>query len=66
MRRTYNDISEGVKRKGGQVYIFSSQHASGEKLNNLTGIAAILRFPLNLDYLDEEEEKLQEELEKKE
>lgn len=26
--------------------IFSGMHASGEQLNQLTGIAAILRFPL--------------------
>lgn len=31
---------------GGQVCIFSAMHASGEQLNQLTGIAAILRFPL--------------------
>lgn len=31
---------------GGEVHIFSGMHASGEQLNQLTGIAAVLRFPL--------------------
>lgn len=31
---------------GGEVHVFSGMHASGEQLNQLTGIAAILRFPL--------------------
>jgi len=65
-RRIYNDLCEKVKEFGGEVMIFSSMHTSGEKLNNLSGIAAILRFPLNLDYLDEEEEKNEAEEEKNE
>ena len=31
---------------GGEAIIFSAMHVSGEQLNQLTGIAAILRFPL--------------------
>lgn len=31
---------------GGEALVFSGMHASGEQLNQLTGIAAILRFPL--------------------
>lgn len=45
--------------------IFSSLHPSGEKLNNLSGIAAILRFPLNMEYLDEEEKSENEEINEK-
>lgn len=47
---------DGVKEAGGKTYMFSSLHPSGEQLNNvkychlcnwqLTGIAAILRFPV--------------------
>eukprot|EP00828_Plagiopyla_frontata_P015833 TRINITY_DN2053_c0_g1_i4.p1 TRINITY_DN2053_c0_g1~~TRINITY_DN2053_c0_g1_i4.p1 ORF type:complete len:252 (-),score=58.40 TRINITY_DN2053_c0_g1_i4:27-782(-) len=61
-RKIYNNLVEVIKSSGGEVINFSSFHQSGEKLNNLGGIAAILRFPLNLDYLDddEEEEKQQE------
>ena len=65
-RKQYNELCEKVQEFGGEVMIFSSMHTSGEKLNNLSGIAAILRFPLNLDYLDDEEEKNEEEEEKKE
>lgn len=56
LRKIYNDCAEEVKNQGGQVIIFSSFHSSGEKLNNLSGIAAILRFSLNLDFLDDNEE----------
>jgi protein pelota len=45
-RRKYVDLVESVKAGGGEVYIFSSMHVSGEQLGQLTGIAAILRFPL--------------------
>lgn len=38
---------------GGTAHVFSGMHASGEQLNQLTGIAAILRFPLP-DLEDEE------------
>lgn len=45
-RRKYVDLVESVKAGGGDVYVFSSMHISGEQLQQLTGIAAILRFPL--------------------
>eukprot|EP00899_Mesostigma_viride_P023423 jgi/Mesvir1/4265/Mv22226-RA.1 len=45
-RRKYVDLVESVKASGGDVHIFSSAHPSGEQLQQLTGIAAILRFPL--------------------
>jgi protein pelota len=35
-----------VKDGGGEALVFSSMHISGEQLNQLSGIAAILRFPL--------------------
>ena len=69
MRKIYVDLVDKVKECGGEVYIFSRSHVSGEKLNDLSGIAAILRFPLNMDYLEEQEdimEKQREEEEKKE
>lgn len=43
-RRMYNEIAEEVKKYGGKVIVFSSLHPSGEKLKNISGIAAILRF----------------------
>ncbi len=43
-RKYYNEIADKVKSKGGEVVVFSTLHPSGEKLKNITGIAAILRF----------------------
>ena len=37
--------------------IFSSLHVSGEKLGNLSGVAAILRFPVpGIDDTDDEDD----------
>nr|AGJ52120.1 PELOTA [Solanum lycopersicum]AGJ52122.1 PELOTA [Solanum lycopersicum] len=45
-RKKYANLVDSVKDSGGTALIFSSMHVSGEQLNQLTGIAAILRFPL--------------------
>ncbi|XP_042514411.1 protein PELOTA 1 isoform X3 [Macadamia integrifolia] len=45
-RKQYVNLVSSVKDSGGTVHIFSSMHVSGEQLAQLTGIAAILRFPL--------------------
>ncbi|KAK9141104.1 hypothetical protein Scep_010785 [Stephania cephalantha] len=45
-RKKYVDLVNSVKNSGGATNIFSSMHVSGEQLAQLTGIAAILRFPL--------------------
>ncbi len=42
----------------GEAIIFSSLHPSGEKLKNITGIAAILRY--EIQPLDDEEEEMVE------
>lgn len=46
MRQRYAGLVEEVEAGGGKAYIFSGAHASGEQLNQLTGVAAVLRFPL--------------------
>jgi protein pelota len=46
LRKQYVDLTESVKSHGGKVHIFSSLHVSGQQLDNYTGCAAILRFPL--------------------
>ena len=46
VRRRYTALVESVREAGGEVYVFSAMHASGEQLQKLTGIAAVLRFPL--------------------
>lgn len=45
-RQKYINLVNSIKDSGGDVHIFSSMHVSGEQLAQLTGIAAILRFPL--------------------
>jgi protein pelota len=55
-RQKYIGIIEAVEKNKGEVYIFSSLHSSGKKLNDITGIACIMRFPFDLSYLDEEDD----------
>jgi protein pelota len=45
-RNKYMDLIDSVRSTNGKVFLFSSLHVSGEQLNNYTGIAATLRFPL--------------------
>jgi len=54
-RKRYVALVDAVKEFGGDVKIFSSMHVSGEQLGQLTGIAAILRFPMP-DLEDEEDQ----------
>ncbi|KAF8529040.1 hypothetical protein BU17DRAFT_73253 [Hysterangium stoloniferum] len=54
-RKRFIRIVEGVREKGGEVLIFSSMHESGQQLNQLTGIAAILTFPLDVEMVEAEE-----------
>lgn len=51
---------EEVRNAGGEVSIFSGMHESGRQLNGLTGIAAILRFPLDIEMVEEEEKEAAE------
>jgi len=39
-------LAEKCEKSGATVLIFSSLHSSGIQLTNLTGLAAILRYPL--------------------
>ncbi|CAL8096014.1 unnamed protein product [Calicophoron daubneyi] len=45
-RQRYVALVDAVKEDQGNVRIFSSLHVSGEQLNQLSGVAAILRFPI--------------------
>lgn len=45
-RKRYVKLVETVRDNNGEVKIFSSLHVSGEQLSQLSGVAAILRFPL--------------------
>lgn len=53
-RRKYVDLVESVKGKGGKVCVLSSLHVTGERLQQLGGVAAMLRFPLEIDAEEEE------------
>jgi protein pelota len=57
-RRKFVRIVDEVKEFGGDVKIFSSMHVSGEKLEQLTGICAVLRFPMQ--ELDEDSDSSDE------
>ncbi|TFK55988.1 pelota [Heliocybe sulcata] len=59
-RKKYVGLVEAVKDKGGEVVIFSSMHESGQQLNQLTGIAAILTFPLDVEVVEQEEREAKE------
>jgi protein pelota len=53
-RRQYVQLVESVRGAGGKVYIFSSMHVSGQQLQQVSGVAALLRYPLpDLDELEE-------------
>ncbi|KAK2466299.1 hypothetical protein APHAL10511_001941 [Amanita phalloides] len=54
-RKSYVSLVESVQQKGGEVQIFSSMHESGQQLNQLSGIAAILTFPLDIEVVEAEE-----------
>ncbi|XP_064461379.1 protein pelota-like [Ornithodoros turicata] len=45
-RKRYVALVDSVKDNGGDVKIFSSLHISGEQLAQLTGVAAMLRYPM--------------------
>jgi len=52
-RKKYVQLVESVRENGGQVYVFSSMHMSGQQLQQVSGVAAILRYPLpDLDELE--------------
>lgn len=55
-RKKYIELSEIVKNTGGEVTIFSSLHESGIQLDQVTGIAVILNYPVyDLDEDQDEE-----------
>ena len=52
-RKKYVKLVESVRENGGNVFLFSSLHVSGIQLQQVSGVAAILRYPLpDLDQLE--------------
>lgn len=45
-RKRYVALVDDVKRDGGEVALFSTQHVSGAQLRDMSGVAALLRFPM--------------------
>ncbi|CAN0315556.1 unnamed protein product, partial [Phaeothamnion confervicola] len=45
-RRRYVDLVAAAKANGAAVHVFSSMLGTGEQLGRMTGVAAVLRFPL--------------------
>ena len=50
-RKKYVALVESVRERGGVVYTFSTMHVSGQQLQQVGGIAAILRYPLPVSRL---------------
>ncbi|KAL0491322.1 cytoplasmic exosome component Dom34/Pelota [Acrasis kona] len=59
-RKKYVSLVESVQNAGGNVKIFSGLHVSGQQLGQLSGVAAILRFPLPHIDQDPEEDTTEE------
>jgi protein pelota len=55
-RAEYVQLVEACKAARATVLIFSDQHVTGSQLRQLSGVAAILRFPLPLEDLEEEDD----------
>ncbi|WVO16408.1 mRNA surveillance protein pelota [Cryptococcus depauperatus] len=56
-RTHYVQMVESVRSRGGEALIYSSMHESGQQLNLLTGIAAILTYPLDIEVVEMEEKE---------
>lgn len=54
VRSRYVRLVDSVRENGGTVRVFSSLHVSGEQLAQLSGVAAVLRFPVSCDDDDDE------------
>lgn len=55
-RKKYIGMVESVRSSAGEAFIFSSMHESGQELDQITGIACILLYPMpELDDLEEED-----------
>lgn len=46
VRKQWVTMTEEVEAAGGKVFVFSSMHLSGSQLKNISGVAALLRFPM--------------------
>lgn len=57
VRKHYIALSDEVKAQGGEVYILSTLHGYGIQLDQLTGAAVLLKYPVDLESEDEDEDE---------
>lgn len=55
-RKRFVALCDEVRDQGREVLVLSSLHPSGEQLDNMTGVACLLMYPLDLDEVEEDEE----------
>jgi protein pelota len=53
-RKKFTKMVEEIESAGAQVFVLSENHVSGQKLKEITGIAAVLKFPIDLDFDNED------------
>ncbi|KAK9330185.1 hypothetical protein V1520DRAFT_341176 [Lipomyces starkeyi] len=64
-RKYYVALVEQVRSQGGEALVFSSLHESGKQLDQFTGIAAILNFPIpELEDMSDDDEHDEMQIEK--
>jgi protein pelota len=54
LRKKYVALVEDARAQGAAVFVLSRLHESGEQLYNLSGVAAVLRYPI-AEFEDEED-----------
>ena len=60
-RKAYVSLVDKAERLGVSTMIFSSMNPSGERLDTMSGVAALLRFPLpGIDDIEEEDVDIDE------
>ena len=52
-RLKFLELKDNLEQTGTEVIVFSTRHQSGLQLKDLGGIAAILRFPIVLEEIDQ-------------
>ncbi|EPY49853.1 translation release factor eRF1 family protein [Schizosaccharomyces cryophilus OY26] len=59
-RKKWVGLVDALRETSSTIYIFSSLHESGKQLDLLSGIAAILTYPVEEEDIEEEEEEAEE------
>lgn len=60
-RQKFIKLVDDVKNLGGNVYFFSNMHSSGVKLHEMTGIAAIQRYEIDIDNMEDDQARIERE-----